>query len=53
MRGAMEELTRENLSKPLSELVGRESCTLTVNDKKLPAPLRVRLRMTDGMDASA
>jgi hypothetical protein len=51
MRGAMEELTRENLSKSLSELVGCEGCTVTVNDKKLPAPLRVRLRMLDSMDS--
>lgn len=53
MRGALEEMTRENLAKTLSELIGTGSCILNVNDKKLVAPMRVRLCMKDDMDATA
>mmetsp|Transcript_1726 Transcript_1726/g.4037 ORF Transcript_1726/g.4037 Transcript_1726/m.4037 type:complete len:434 (+) Transcript_1726:764-2065(+) len=47
MRGALEAMTRENLSKPLAELLGSKSCVVSVNDKSLPAPMRVRLCMQD------
>mmetsp|Transcript_17998 Transcript_17998/g.50362 ORF Transcript_17998/g.50362 Transcript_17998/m.50362 type:complete len:133 (+) Transcript_17998:181-579(+) len=53
MRGALEGMTRENLSKPLSELVDSSCCILNVNDKKLPATMRVRLRLKDAMDSTA
>jgi NEDD8-activating enzyme E1 len=48
VRGALEETTRPNLEKTTLELVGGEDAmakgvVLTVNDKKLAAPLRVRL----------
>lgn len=55
VRGALEELTRGNLDKGMVELLrrgggggsggGRVSATLTVNDKQLAAPLRVRLTL--------
>eukprot|EP00877_Chromochloris_zofingiensis_P012669 jgi/Chrzof1/7656/Cz02g31240.t1 len=46
MRGVFEAETRPNLAKPMRELIeGEESVLLTVNDKKLSAPLRVRLRL--------
>ncbi len=48
MRGVLEEATRHNLSKPIRELLDSEAHTtalLTVNDKKLSAPLRVRLKL--------
>lgn len=45
--GIFEEDTRPNLAKPMSQLVpaadGKPVC-LTVNDKKLAAPLRVQLK---------
>ncbi len=52
MRGVMEEDTRQNLTRPVRELLGGEgvgaAVQLTVNDKKLSAPLRVRLRLVVG-----
>lgn len=51
MRGALEASTKLNLVKTLDEIfVGMEDVVLTVNDKKLAAPLRVRLRLLDGVD---
>lgn len=45
-RGIFEADTRPNLEKPVSELLeGETTALLTVNDKKLSAPLRVRLRL--------
>jgi ubiquitin-activating enzyme E1 C len=52
MRGVMEEDTRPNLGRPVAGLLGGEgvdsAVVLTVNDKKLSAPLRVRLRLGGG-----
>jgi ubiquitin-activating enzyme E1 C len=57
MRGVLEEDTRPNLSKRAAELLaaagadvseGGQAVQLTVNDKKLSAPLRVRLRLSGG-----
>ncbi len=49
MRGVLDEVTRPNLSKPMTELVpeagDEQLLVLTVNDKKLGAPLRVRLKL--------
>ncbi len=52
MRGVLEAETRPNLSRPLSELLPAEDASpvLTVNDKKLSAPLRVRLRTGRAME---
>jgi ubiquitin-activating enzyme E1 C len=47
-RGVFEAETRPNLGKPVAELldgVADGPVLLTVNDKKLSAPLRVRLRL--------
>lgn len=53
-RGVFEADTRPNLVKPIAELLGNgnggdassaAAVLLTVNDKKLSAPLRVRLRL--------
>lgn len=41
--------TKDNLSKPIASLVDGDGSVLTVNDKKLAGPLRVRLRFTDIM----
>lgn len=41
--------TKDNLSKPIGSLVDGDGSVLTVNDKKLAGPLRVRLRFTDAM----
>jgi hypothetical protein len=49
MRGALEATTRENLKRSLAELIGIEGGVINVNDKKLAAPMRVRLRM-EGVD---
>ena len=47
MRGVFEEETKPNLQLSMLELVdGNTSPQLTINDKKLSAPLRVRLRLT-------
>lgn len=58
MRGVFEEHTRGNLGKPIAELVDGAAAPviLSVNDKKLPAPLRVRLKLAaagspDGMQS--
>lgn len=39
----LEEMTRENLSKPLVELLGEKGGTVNVNDKKLAGILRVQV----------
>ncbi|KAI8464595.1 MAG: hypothetical protein J3K34DRAFT_380304 [Monoraphidium minutum] len=59
MRGVMEEDTRPNLGRAAAALLaeagadaGGGPVQLTVNDKKLPAPLRVRLRLGGGGDAA-
>jgi ubiquitin-activating enzyme E1 C len=46
-RGVFEADTKPNLEKPIAQLLGGGETTalLTVNDKKLSAPLRVRLRL--------
>jgi NEDD8-activating enzyme E1 len=50
-RGVYEAETRVNLARPIVELLGVDapqpgsSVLLTINDKKLAAPLRVRLRL--------
>lgn len=55
MRGVMEEETRPNLARPAAELLVAAGAApecgavqLNVNDKKLNAPLRVRLRLRPG-----
>ncbi len=53
-RGVFEADTRPNLARRLTELLGggpeaAEGAVLTVNDKKLRGPLRVRLRLGSGM----
>lgn len=52
MRGVLEADTRHNLGRPISELVSEDDAhpVLTVNDKKLSAPLRVRLRLGRAME---
>jgi len=56
MRGVMEEDTRANLGRPIRGLLGGEgvdaAVQVTVNDKKLLAPLRVRLRLVGGVGGS-
>lgn len=45
-RGIFEADTRPNLARPVGELLGGQAdVLLNVNDKKLSAPLRVRLRL--------
>ncbi len=53
VRGALEAATAPNLGRPLAELLGAEGAAalaggkgvvLTVNDRKLVGPLRVRVR---------
>jgi ubiquitin-activating enzyme E1 C len=52
VRGALEAATAPNLDRPLAELLGAEGAALaagkgvvlTVNDRKLVGPLRVRVR---------
>ena len=55
MRGALEEATRSNLDKPMVSLVdgNGDGVMLTVNDKALIAPLRVRLKMNGTMEDGA
>lgn len=63
MRGVLEESTRPNLSRRLRDLLpaladvadGSSSgaVCVTVNDKKLPAPLRVRLKPAANTNAMA
>lgn len=52
-RGVFEADTRPNLARRLTELLGgpeaAEGAVLTVNDKKLRGPLRVRLRLGSDM----
>lgn len=50
--GVFEADTKANLTKRMSELVSDDNAMLTVNDKKLSAPLRVRLRYANGMQQS-
>lgn len=51
VRGALEDSTRINLEKPLIELLdGRKQATLTVNDRQLPGPLRVRVQLQADCD---
>ena len=52
MRGVLEEATRDNLPRKMSELLGEEhgggeklDGLIIVNDKKLKGPLRVRLSL--------
>lgn len=46
VRGVLEEHTRPNLSRTITDLVDFAGVpVVTVNDKKLSAPLRVRLKM--------
>lgn len=46
MRGVFEADTKPNLNKSILQLLeGERTVLLTVNDKKLNAPLRVRLRL--------
>ncbi|KAK9867203.1 hypothetical protein WJX84_006071 [Apatococcus fuscideae] len=47
MRGVFEEETRPNLSKAMKALIGGTQAILQINDKKLVAPLRIRLSLTD------
>lgn len=53
VRGALEAHTAPNLGRRLAELLegAGERPVLTVNDKKLPAPLRVRLRWAERMES--
>ncbi|KAK9829882.1 hypothetical protein WJX72_008443 [[Myrmecia] bisecta] len=44
MRGVLEQATRDNLEKTIGELVGGDGSVIQVNDRKLLAPLRVKLR---------
>jgi ubiquitin-activating enzyme E1 C len=45
-RGVFEAQTKANLQRPIAQLLeGATTALLTVNDKKLSAPLRVRLRL--------
>lgn len=54
MRGALEALTRDNLQRRMSELLdGASTAQLTVNDKKLAGPMRVRLSLEAGEDMDA
>lgn len=44
-RGIYEEDTRSNLGKKISEFVGPAGGPLTVNDKKLAAPMRAKVHL--------
>jgi hypothetical protein len=47
MRGALEHLTRENLPKRLVDLIDvAHSSLLTINDKKLSSPLKVKVNFS-------
>lgn len=50
LRGALEEETRPNLDLPISSLVDGDGSVLTVNDKKLIGPMRIRLKFVDGKE---
>lgn len=51
VRGALEESTRGNLEKPIIELLGgRRRAMLTINDRQLPGPLRVRVQLDGNCD---
>lgn len=59
-KGIFEADTRGNLERGIGSLLtdlgvtdGGNGAILTVNDKKLPAPLRVKLRFTSSMDSQA
>eukprot|EP00884_Botryococcus_braunii_P012664 jgi/Botrbrau1/21399/Bobra.0216s0018.1 len=46
MRGVLEEMTRPNLSKKMLDLLeGEQSVVLQLNDKALPNPVRIRLKL--------
>ncbi|CAG9464834.1 unnamed protein product [Pedinophyceae sp. YPF-701] len=47
MRGALEGMYKEKLGQRMAELMGSDGGTLTVNDKKAPAPVRVKVRLAD------
>lgn len=47
--GVFEDDTKPNLVKRMSELVEEDNAMLMVNDRKLSAPLRVRLRYASSM----
>jgi ubiquitin-activating enzyme E1 C len=49
----LEEMTRENLSKPLAELLGGKGGTVNVNDKKLAGVLRVQVTFNDAASEPA
>lgn len=49
----LEEMTRENLSKPLAELLGSKGGTVNVNDKKLAGVLRVQVTFSDAASEPA
>lgn len=44
LRGALESSFRHNLPVPIRTLVGDAPVVLTVNDRRLSAPIKVRLR---------
>lgn len=43
MRGVLEEQTRGNLCKPLADLIDGSGSVLTINDKKMVSPLKVKI----------
>jgi len=45
VRGALEPMYRDNLDRALADLVGTDPVVLTVNDRALPGPLRVRVTL--------
>ncbi|DBA91682.1 hypothetical protein WJX77_006601 [Trebouxia sp. C0004] len=47
MHGPLEELTRHNLTKVISDLVDGDGSIIQINDKKLAATLRLKLKFTD------
>jgi len=47
MRGVLEAETQPNLDRPIGDLVEGDGSVLSVNDKKLIAPMKVRLKMSD------
>ncbi|KAK9833657.1 hypothetical protein WJX74_002065 [Apatococcus lobatus] len=53
MHGIFEEETRQNLQKDMKMLIGGSHAILQVNDKKLLAPLRCRLTLSDHSDLDA